>query len=116
MAPEKIESFIDKKILEKFSDSSNSIESTINYLYENINKFSARDSYINVSLSYLIKNWDVINFKKKYTTYYVIYAKKRVKDLEWCKERTSDLIKENKIFSLLLFKEKLKKTSQNQQS
>ncbi len=65
MAPEKIESFIDKKILEKFSDSSNSIESTINYLYENINKFSARDSYINVSLSYLIKNWDVINFKKK---------------------------------------------------
>ena len=37
MAPEKIESFIDKKILEKFSDSSNSIESTINYLYENIN-------------------------------------------------------------------------------
>lgn len=116
MEPEKIESFIDKKINNSFSENK-SIDSIIDYLKENIIRFSKRESYVPVSQSYLIRNWNLINFKKRYNTYYILFSKKRIKDLLWCKEKVNNnIIKEDRIFSLLLLKEKLLKTKQNKQS
>jgi hypothetical protein len=70
-----------------------------------------RDSFIRVSKRYLVKNWNLIEVKKKYTTYYVIHSSKRKNDIEWVlknKEKFNKNLTDEKLFKLILLKEKLR--------
>jgi hypothetical protein len=107
MRPEKIEAFIDNKIKTMFSDS-NSLDFIIDDLNTKIEKFSNRDTFIDVSKRYLLNNWERINIRKRYNAYYVIYSKKRIRDLKLLKEsKLNSKFNQKKIFDLLLFKESI---------
>jgi hypothetical protein len=107
MNPSKIESFIDNKI-EELLHRGESIEFVIEFLSEKIKSYSSRDTFIRVSPNYLIRNWELINYKKKYNTYYVIYSIKRYKDLKWLfNSKVTDQFDERKCFKLMIFKEKM---------
>lgn len=109
MLPGKIEDFINNKIIQILS--TDDIDSAISYLEDNIERYSQRDTFINVSARYLINNWSLIHFKKRYNTYYVIYSRKRMKDLDWIKSSAvSTYMKDDKrVFQSVIFKEKLQK-------
>jgi hypothetical protein len=105
-----IEEHIDRKILEEISRGNN-LDEIISFLKSNCDKFMRRDSFIAISKSYIIKNWNLIEVKKKYTTYYVIHSTKRKNDIEWVlknKEKFNKNLTDEKLFKLILLKEKLK--------
>jgi hypothetical protein len=113
MKADRIELAIDNKIIENL----NSGESLIDVYYtleEKIEKFSNREDFIDVSEKYLKLNWDSINFKKRYTTYYVIFSKKRKADIMWlimnAETKFSKFgdFNDYKLFKLLKLKDKLK--------
>lgn len=110
MNHKRIEEHIDAKILEKLSSKGLTLDAVKSDLLDSITRFSIRDSFINVSKFYLLRNWELINVKKKYTTYYVIHSMKRLKDVNWLienKDRFPNL-SEPKMFKLIQFKEKIK--------
>jgi hypothetical protein len=110
MSPAKIESFIDNKI-EELLFKGESIDFVIFFLADKIKSYSARETYIHVSPSYLMRNWDLIDYKKKYNTYYVLHAKKRIKDLKWIfNSKLVDKFSDQKSFKLMIFKEKMMST------
>jgi hypothetical protein len=110
MSPKKIESFIDNKI-DELLKRGEGFEFVISYLSDKIKSFSSREAFIRVSHRYLIKNWDVINYKKKYTTYYVYFCMKRIEDLKWLyNSKLIDKYNESTCFQLIKFKENLNNT------
>lgn len=113
MNTDKIESVVNTKIINHLNDGSRLID-VYYILLDSIEKFIRREDYLDVSESYLKFNWDSINFKKKYTSYYVVYAKKRRADIMWLimnsEKNFSQFgpLSDAKLFSLLLLKDKLK--------
>jgi hypothetical protein len=110
MVTSRIEEHIDKRILEEISKGNN-LNEVISFLKSNCDKFMNRDSFIRVSKRYLVKNWNLIEVKKKYTTYYVIHSSKRKNDIEWVlknKEKFNKNLTDEKLFKLILLKEKLR--------
>jgi|APSaa5957512535_1039671.scaffolds.fasta_scaffold55269_3 hypothetical protein len=116
MNPSRIEKFIDQKI-KKLLVEGESYSVVINNLKDSIDRFQKRPDFIRVSKKYLLKNWIQINFKKRYTTYYVIYSTKRLHDMEWIIKNTSKFptYQRSKMFGLVNLKDKLseKKLSSN---
>lgn len=112
MNTNKIESMINKKIISHLKDGNKLID-VYCILSDSINKFIERKDYLDVSESYLKSKWNTINSKKKYTTYYVVYTKKRKADLKWLiAKRKIDpgvlgLYSDDHLFGLLLLKDKL---------
>jgi len=76
---------IDDRILYKISEGC-SIDELINYFTIVADGCQRRSSFIKVSLKYLINNWKLINTDKKMNTLYVIFLRKRLKDLKWLNE------------------------------
>ncbi len=113
MKPERIETAIDNKIIEDLS-SGQALIDVYSILEDKIKRFSSREDFIDVSEKYLKSNWDSINFKKRYTTYYVIYTKKRKADIMWLiingysKFSKFGEFNDYKLFKLLKLKDKLK--------
>ena len=116
MNPSRIEKFIDQKI-KKLLVEGESYSVVINNLKDSIDRFQKRPDFIRVSKKYLLKNWIQINFKKRYTTYYVIYSTKRLHDMEWIIKNTSKFptYQRSKMFGLVNLKDMLsdKKLSSN---
>lgn len=110
MNHKRIESHIDNKIFEKLSSNGLNLEYVKSDLIDSITKFSQRDAFINVSKFYLLRNWNLIAVKKKYTTYYVMYSIKRLKDVDWLIENRKRFpnLSEPKLFKLVQFKDKIK--------
>ena len=106
----RIENHIDSKILEKLSSGGLKLDTVMSDLLDTVTRFSGRDSFINVSKFYLLRNWELINVKKKYTTYYVIHGLKRLKDINWLLENKDRFpnLSDPKLFKLIQFKEKIK--------
>lgn len=113
MKPDRIETAIDNKIIENLSCGQGLID-VYSLLEDKIERFSNREDFIDVSERYLKLNWDSINFKKRYTTYYVIHAKKRKADIMWLimnsesKFNKFGEFNDYKLFKLLKLKDKLK--------
>lgn len=108
MAPERIESFIDKKIQGFLSDGE-SYEFVTDNLKDCIERFKQRDSFIKVGKRYLLNNWSQIAFKKRYTSYYVMYSTKRLSDIEWIVKNKEKFptYQRTKMFGLVQLKDKL---------
>lgn len=108
MNPIKIENHIDKKIQTLLVEGE-SYSVVIENLKDSIERFQKRPAFIRVSKRYLLKNWDLVNFKKKYTTYYVMYSTKRLHDMEWIVKNTSKFptYQRTKMFGLVQLKDKL---------
>lgn len=113
MKPDKIESVIDNSILRELSGGKFLID-VYSLLGDKIERFSNREDFIDVSEKYLKLNWDSINFKKRYTTYYVIHTKKRKADIMWLimngesKFSKFGEFNDYKLFKILKLKDKLK--------
>ena len=113
MKPNRIETAIDNKIIVELNSGKYLID-VYSILEEKIEKFSNREDFIDVSEEYLKLNWDSIYFKKRYTTYYVIYSKKRKSDIMWLimngesKFSKFGNFDDYKLFKLLKLKDKLK--------
>lgn len=107
MKPDKIQNSIDNKIIEHLSNGKRIID--IYYILEdNIERFSKREDYLNVTEKFILSNWSVMNFKQRYTTYYVIYTKKRKADLMWLIMNSQDKfygLEDLKLFKLLKLKD-----------
>jgi len=73
---------IDDRLLYKISEGS-SIEELINHFTGIADSCENRRTFINVGLKYLINNWNFIDPNKKMNTLYVIFLRKRLKDLKW---------------------------------
>jgi hypothetical protein len=60
----------------------------------------------------LLSNWENIDLRVRYTTYYVMYTEKRIKDIEWMitNQYKFDMhkISDCKLFKLIRFKEKVR--------
>ena len=112
MKTHKIEDHIDKKIFNHLSNGE-SYSFVIKELQESIEKFKNRNGFIGVSKKYLLLNWDVIIFKKRYTTYYVMYSTKRLHDLEWIikKQEKFPTLQRTKMFGLVQLRDKLSSIS-----
>ena len=108
MNPSRIEKFIDQKI-KKLLVEGESYSVVINNLKDSIDRFQKRPGFIRVSKKYLLKNWTQVNFKKRYTTYYVMYSTKRLHDMEWIVKNTSKFptYQRSKMFGLIQLKDKL---------
>jgi len=76
---------IEDRILYKISEGC-SIEELIEYFTGVVDTCQNRRTYINVGLRYLINNWKFIDPNKKMNTLYVIFLRKRLKDLKWLVE------------------------------
>lgn len=110
MKPERIESLIDDRIIKELSEG-NSLIDVYNNLVNNINKFSKREDFLDVSEVYIKSNWSIFNFKEKYSTYYVIFSKKRKGDIMWLlinKEFKFKSLNDIKLFNLIKLRDKLK--------
>jgi hypothetical protein len=104
-----IENVINKSI-EKQINSGESLIDIYYTLKEKINRFENKEDFIDVSEEYLKKNWNNINFKKRYTSYYTIYLRKRKSDIMWLISNSDYKFKglnDVKLFSLLKLKDKL---------
>jgi len=105
-----IENHIDSKIISRISDGL-TLKQTLDFISENIEKFSKKENYVDkFDREYILKNWNCLELTKKYTTYYVIWSKKRLNDLIWLIENRDkfDKLDDSKLFKLLKFKESLK--------
>lgn len=109
MMPEKIENHIDKKI-DVFLASGKTYNEVISDIELTLGRFVLKQSFIKVDKKYLLKNWKVIDFRKRYTTYYVIFSKKRINDIKWIMENSNKFsdLSENKLFGLVKLKDKLR--------
>jgi hypothetical protein len=110
MKPDRIENHIDMKILDCITRGNN-LSEVVLYLKSNCDKFMKRDMFVNISKKYILTNWDLIEIRKRYTTYYVIHSTKRKNDIEWVlknKENFEKNITDTKLFKLILLKDKLK--------
>jgi hypothetical protein len=76
---------IDDRILHKISEGC-SVDELITYFTEVADSCQRRKTFIKVSLRYLINNWSFIDASKKMNTLYVIFLRKRLKDLKWLSE------------------------------
>jgi hypothetical protein len=109
MKPDKIDNNIDNKIIEHLSTGKSLID-VYYLLQDNIEKFSKREDFLDVNENFIKSNWDSINFKKRYTTYYVIQAKKRKAEIMWLIMNSENRfygVGDLKLFKLLKFKEML---------
>jgi hypothetical protein len=108
MTPDRIEEHIDKKI-QTFLCEGESYSFVIDNLKDSIDRFQKRDGFIRVSKKYLLRNWSLINFKKRYTTYYVMYSVKRLHDIEWIVKNKENFptYQRTKMFGLVRLKDKL---------
>mgnify|MGYP001029119070 CR=1 FL=1 len=108
MNPSRIEKFIDTKIQNLLVEGE-SYSVVINNLKDSIERFQKREGFIRVSKRYLLKNWTQVHFKKRYTTYYVMYSTKRLHDMEWIVKNTSKFptYQRSKMFGLVQLKDKL---------
>ena len=108
MNPDRIENHIDNKI-QKLLLEGEPYSVVIDNLKDSIDRFSKRAGFIRVSKKYLLKNWTQVNFKKRYTTYYVMYSTKRLHDMEWIVKNTSKFptYQRSKMFGLIKLKDKL---------
>jgi hypothetical protein len=110
MKPDKIENAIDNRITEHLSSGKKLID-VYYILQDNIDRFIVREDFIDVDENFLKSNWNSINFKKRYTTYYVIYSKKRKADIMWMimnRETRFSKLGDFRLFKLLKLKDKLK--------
>ena len=82
MEPHELIRKIDDRILYKISKGS-SLDEVIEYFTGIKDSCQKRSTFINVGLKYLINNWKYINSDKKMNTLYVIFLRKRLKDLKW---------------------------------
>lgn len=112
MKPDRVEEMIDNKILEHLGTGKTLID-VYYILDDNIDRFSKREDFIDVTKDYMISNWDSINFKKRYTTYYVIASKQRKSDVMWLlmkgQVKLDFELNDLKLFKLLQLKDRLKK-------
>ena len=108
MTPNKIEEHIDKKI-KTFLLDGESYSFVIDNLKDSIDRFQKRSNFVRVSKRYLLRNWSLIDFKKKYTTYYVMYSVKRLHDIEWIVKNQENFptYQRTKMFGLVRLKDKL---------
>lgn len=82
MEPQVLIRKIDDRILYKISEGC-SIDEIIEHFTGVADSCQRRRSFIKVSLKYLINNWRLIDADKKMNTLYVIFLRKRLKDLKW---------------------------------
>lgn len=108
MTPNRIEEHIDKKI-QTFLLDGESYSFVMDNLKDSIDRFQRREGFIKVSKGYLLRNWSQINFKKRYTTYYVMYSVKRLHDVEWIIKNQEKFpnYQRTKMFGLVKLKDKL---------
>jgi hypothetical protein len=108
MKPSRIEEHIDKKIQALLEDG-HSYSVVIENLKESIERFKKREGFVRISKRYLFNNWMQIKFKKRYTTYYVMYSIKRLHDMEWIVKNGDKFptFQRTKMFGLIKLKDKL---------
>jgi len=110
MKPSRIETHIDQKI-EKLLLEGHPYSVVMDNLKDSIERFKKREGFVRISKRYLLNNWMQINFKKRYTTYYVMYSTKRLHDVEWIVKNTDKFptYQRSKMFGLVQLKDKLSK-------
>jgi hypothetical protein len=99
---------IDDRILYKISEGS-SIDELIDYFTGVADTCQRRRTFIKVRLRYLINNWEYIDPNKKMNTLYVIFLRKRLKDLKWLLENKDKFpnLEPDKLYGLLRLKDML---------
>lgn len=107
MKASRIGEHIDNRIIKELFD--NDLNYVMHNLKERINTFQSRKDFIEVKRTYLLNNWDRISMKKKYTTYYVLFSKKRLNDIEWVLKNRKKFYgyNEQTLYNLILFRDKL---------
>jgi hypothetical protein len=108
MKPIRIENAIDNKIISNLNSGKELID-IYNMLEQTINNFIIRDDFMDVDEIFLKSNWDNIHFKKRYTSYYVVYTKKRKSDIMWLIVNRQEFKKLSnvKLFMLIRLRDKL---------
>ena len=85
MEPHELIRKIDDRLLYKISEGC-SVEELIEHFTGIADSCQNRSTFIKVGLKYLINNWKFIDPNKKMNTLYVIFIRKRLKDLKWLSE------------------------------
>lgn len=108
MKASRIGEHIDNRIVTELSNG-NDLNYVMDNIKEKIKSFQSRKDFIKVKRKYLINNWDSIPMKKKYTTYYVLFSEKRLKDIEWVLKNRKKFYgyNEQTLYNLILFRDKL---------
>ena len=105
----KIEEHIDNRIIRHIVADGLKLSAVKSRLNDNVVKFKKRQECLNLTKYELLKNWKNITIKKKYTTFYVIHTKRRIKDIDWMISKRKKLnLSDEKLFKLVKFKEKIK--------
>jgi hypothetical protein len=106
MEPHELIRKIDDRLIYRISEGC-SLEELIEQFTDIVDSCQKRNTFIKVRLKYLINNWKFIDPSKRMNTLYVIFLRKRLKDLEWLiqnKHRFSNLEGE-KLYNLLRLKD-----------
>lgn len=99
---------IDDRILYKISEGC-SIDELIHHFTGVADICQSRSTFIKVGLKYLVNNWSFIDPNKRMNTLYVIFLRKRLKDLKWLLENKDKFpsLQPDSLYGLLRLKDML---------
>jgi hypothetical protein len=99
-------------IVYNYVKNGHTIEETIDNFQKIRIKSMNSHLFAKVSFRYLKNNWNLIDFSKRSNILYVMFLTKRIKDMEWVlKNKHKFNLTEDKLYSILIFRDKLKHLS-----